>query len=326
MARAYWATGPLEGEIREAALVAPRPGEVLVRTLFTGISRGTEALVATGGVPASQHERMRCPFQEGDFPFPVKYGYGAVGLVEEGPAGLLGRQVFCLHPHQTRFVVPAGSVVALPDGVPAERAVLAANMETALNGLWDGAVLPGDRVAVIGAGVVGALVAWLAGQIPGTEVVLADLDPAKAKLAVALGVAFARPGEVPGGNDLVVEASGSGEALAGTLALAGDEGTVLALGWYGATAPALPLGEDFHGRRLRLVSSQVGMVPAARRARWSTRRRLEKALKLLGAPVLDVLISGESDFAELPSVMRRLAGGPGGTLCQRIRYDKAPSR
>lgn len=320
-ARAYWATGPLEGAIREVALAAPGPGEVLVRTLASGVSRGTEALVARGGVPESQHRRMRCPFQEGDFPFPVKYGYCAVGVVEAGPAGLLGREVFCLFPHQTRFVVPEEAVLPLPEGVPARRAVLAANMETALNGLWDGGILPGDRVTVLGAGVVGALVAWLAARVPGTEVVLADIDPGKAALAAALGVRFAQPDGVPSGNDLVVEASGSAEALAASLALAGEEATVVALGWYGRTSPALPLGEHFHSRRLRLVSSQVGAVPATRRARWTTRRRLEKALALLQEPALDVLIGGESAFETLPTAMPQLLCAGPATLCHLVRYE-----
>jgi 2-desacetyl-2-hydroxyethyl bacteriochlorophyllide A dehydrogenase len=319
--RAYWATGPLAGELRSVALRRPGPDEVLVATQFSGISRGTEALVAAGEVPASERERMRCPFQEGEFPFPVKYGYSAVGVVEDGPAELCGREVFCLHPHQERFVVPVAAVTPLPDGVPPGRAVLAANTETALNALWDGQVLPGDCVVVVGAGVVGSLVAFLASRIPGCAVTLVDIDERKRALAAALGVGFSAPPSAPREADLVIEASGRADALAGALELAGFEATVLALGWYGTAAASLPLGEAFHSRRLRLVSSQVGHVAGRQRARWSHERRRVKALQLLRDPVLDRLIDGESAFDELPTVLPRLARDPRGVLCRRIRYD-----
>jgi threonine dehydrogenase-like Zn-dependent dehydrogenase len=321
VARAYWATAPGQGEIREAPLAAPAVGEVLVRMLWSGVSRGTESLVAAGRVPISQRQTMRCPFQEGDFPFPVKYGYAAVGRVEVGPEPLEGRVVFCLHPHQTAFIVPATAATPLPDGLPAERAVLAANLETALNAVWDAGILPGDRVVVLGAGVVGALVAWLAGRLPGTEVTLADVDPSRAALAQRLGLSFAAPEDAPREADIVVEASGSGTALAHGLGLAGFEATVLALGWYGEARPALPLGEAFHSRRLRIVSSQVGAVAAARRARWSHARRLAKVMDLLRDPALDAFFSGECRFDDLADVMPRILRSAAGVLCHRVRYD-----
>ncbi len=320
-ASAYWATAPGRGEIREEPLAAPAEGLVLVRTLWSAVSRGTEALVAGGRIPASQWQAMRCPFQAGEFPFPVKYGYAAVGRVEQGPTELLGRVVFCLHPHQTAYLVPAAMVTPVPEGVPPERAVLAANLETALNAVWDAGVLPGDRVVVVGAGVVGALVARLAGRIPGAEVTLVDIEPGRAALARRLGVGFAPPEAAPGEADLVVEASGSAAALARCLELAGFEATVLALGWYGDARPALPLGEAFHSRRLKLVASQVGAVAERRRARWSHARRLAKVMDLLADPVLDALFSGESRFADLPAAMPHILDAGSAVLCHRVRYD-----
>lgn len=320
-AHAYWATGPLEGEIRAETLRPAGPGEALVRTIASGISRGTEALVATGRIPTSERERMRCPFQAGDFPFPVKYGYAAVGVVEAGPPELMGRPVFCLHPHQTRFVVPAEALAPIPDNVPPGRAVLAANLETALNAVWDAGALPGDRITVIGAGVVGCLVAWLAGRLPGAEVTLVDVGSGKAAIAGVLGVAFAAPADAPGEADLVIEASGSPAALAAALDLAGFEATVLAVGWYGDAAASLKLGGSFHSRRLRLVSSQVGHVASRQRPRWTYARRMAKVMQLLAEPALDRLISGESPFERVPELMRRLATAPGGTLCHRITYQ-----
>ena len=321
-AEAFWITGPLAGEIRAAELPAPGEGEVLVRALFSGISRGTECLVFGGGVPASQYQAMRAPFQEGDFPWPVKYGYCSVGLVERGPEALLGREVFCLHPHQTRYLVPEAAALPLPEGLPAGRAVLGANTETALNGLWDAAPRPGDRIAVIGAGVVGCLVAHLAARIPGCRVQLLDIDADKAGIAEALGVPFALPEAAAADCDLVVHASGAPEGLVTALGLAGFEATVVEMSWFGDRAVSLPLGEAFHARRLTLKSSQVGQVAPARRARWSHRRRLAKALELLLEPRLDALISGESAFRALPETLRSLYQAPAGVLCHRITYGE----
>ena len=319
-ARAFWITAPGAGELRRAPLAPPRAGEVLVRAVASGISRGSESLVFMGRVPKSQYQAMRCPFQEGDFPAPVKYGYASVGVVEAGSAALIGKRVFCLHPHQERYVVPADAVAAIPDAVPDARAVLAANMETAVNGLWDAAPRLGDRIAVVGAGVVGALMAALAERLPGTSVELVDIDAARASLAAALGCRFALPQQASGDADLVIHASGSAAGLATALGLSGFEAKVVEMSWYGDASVAAPLGEAFHAKRLVLRSSQVGSVATAQRARWTHRRRLALALDLLADPVFDRLITGESRFDELPQVMARLASAPAGALCHVLRY------
>ncbi|HKE14266.1 MAG TPA: dehydrogenase [Kofleriaceae bacterium] len=318
-AEAFWITAPGCGELRDAALPRPGPGQVLVETLYSGVSRGTEMLVFGGRVPAGVRARMRAPHQEGEFDFPVKYGYANVGRVLRGPAELAGGAVFCLYPHQTRFVVDAGDVIALPEGVPAERAVLAANVETAVNGLWDAGIAVGDRVAVVGGGVVGCLVAYLAARVPGCEVELVDVDAGRATVAAALGARFASPAEARPGADLVVHASGDPAGLRTALSLAGDEVTIVELSWFGDREVQLPLGESFHHRRLTLRSSQVGSIAPARRARWTHRRRLALALELLRDPALDALITSEGLFADLPSDMERLAR-PGPHLCHRVRY------
>lgn len=320
-ARAFWIAAPGRGEMRSAALPPLRPDEVLVRALASGISRGSESLVFLGRVPKSQFAAMRCPFQEGEFPAPVKYGYASVGVIEQGATALLGRRVFCLHPHQDRYVVPDAAVIPVPDGVPDARAVLAANMETALNGLWDGAPRPGDRIAVVGAGTVGCLMAALAARIPATAVELVDIDPARAGIAATLGCGFALPEHARGECDLVIHASGAAAGLATALGLAGFEATVLEMSWYGDAMVPAPLGEAFHSKRLCLRSSQVGAVAAARRARWPHRRRLALALELLADPVFDRLLTGECAFDALPATMQRLAADPAGTLCQVVRYS-----
>jgi threonine dehydrogenase-like Zn-dependent dehydrogenase len=291
-----------------------------VQALVSGISRGTEALVYRGQVPPSLWPVMRCPFQAGEFPGPVKYGYSLVGRVESGPAA--GQGVFVLHPHQDRLQVPATACRPLPDGLPTERAVLAANMETAINILWDAGALPGQRISVIGAGVVGALVAALAGQLPGAEVTLIDRLPDRRRLADRLGVGFALPEQATGNQDLVIHASGHPDGLALALTLAGQEATIVEASWYGDQTVSLPLGEAFHSRRLRLLSSQVGQIAPAQRPRWSHSDRLDLALRLLAdpdlGPRLDCLLDGESRFADLPATMARLVSQP--VLCHVIRY------
>ena len=319
-AEALWYVGAGCAEIRAEILAAAGPGEVELRALYGGISRGTERLVFTGRVPESEYGRMRAPFMAGAFPFPVKYGYATVGRIAAGPAALVGRLAFALHPHQTRFVVPADRVALLPENLPASRAVLAANMETALNAIWDAAPGPADRIAVVGAGVVGALCAWLAGKLPGAQVTLVDIEPRRAAIAAALGVGFALPDAEAGECDLVIHASATAAGLATALRLAGEEASVVELSWYGAGEVAAPLGEAFHSRRLRLISSQVGQVASSRRPRWSHARRMDAAVRLLADPALDCLISPAVDFHDLPARLPKILTESRDVLCQLVRY------
>jgi NADPH:quinone reductase-like Zn-dependent oxidoreductase len=320
-AQAFWLRRPGAGEIRPATLPEPGPADVLVRTRFSAVSRGTETLVFQGHVPPSQYATMRAPFQEGDFPGPVKYGYLNVGVVEDGPAALLGRTVFCLYPHQSAYVVPAAAVVAVPDGVPPRRAVLAGTVETAVNALWDAAPLVGDRITVVGAGMVGCCVAAVLARFPGVGVQMVDADPDRARVARALGVEFALPADAAGGRDLVVHASATAAGLQRSLDLLAPEGTVVELSWYGDQPVNVSLGGTFHSGRLTVRSSQVGSVSPARRASRSHADRLALALDLLRDPAFDVLITGESRFAELPDVLARLASGALPALCHLITYD-----
>lgn len=320
-ARAFWLRQPGAGEIRAVLLRDPGPGDVVVRTLYSGVSRGTETLVFRGGVPENQHELMRAPFQDGCFPAPVKYGYLNVGVVEHGPPELAGRSVFCLYPHQTRFVVPAAAVTPVPDGVPASRAILAGTVETAVNALWDAAPLVGDRIAVVGGGMVGCSVAAVLAGFPGVRVELVDPDPSRAAIAAALGVGYATPADAAGECDLVVHASATEEGLARSLELLATEGEVIELSWYGDRRVSVPLGEFFHSRRLVVRASQVGAVSSARRARRTYGDRLALALALLADPRFDALITDEIAFAELPAVLPRLADGELSALCVRVSYE-----
>ena len=320
--RSLWYVAPGRAELRPSTLTGPKSGGggVLVRALYSGLSRGTERLVVAGQVPESEHDRMRCPHQEGSFPFPVKYGYALVGSVEDGHPELIGRTVFVLHPHQELALVQPSWLNPLPDGLPPRRAVLAANMETALNVLWDAGAAPGDRILVVGGGVLGLLVAGIASRIAGTEVTVADPEPSRETVARALGAGFAAPHAAPGEQDIVIHTSATAAGLATALASAGPEARVVEASWYGTAAPAVPLGEAFHSRRLRLVSSQVGAVPADRRARWTTHRRLAKALELLRDPAFDALITGEIAFADAATLVPAALSSGAAGLATVLRY------
>jgi NADPH:quinone reductase-like Zn-dependent oxidoreductase len=324
-AEALWYSAPGRAEIRAEPLPEPAAGELRVRALYSAISRGTERLVLTGKIPPSEYTRMRAPFMGGSFPFPVKYGYAVVGRVERGPDELRDRLVFALHPHQSVFMVPADAVVPLPEAIPSARAVLAANMETALNAVWDAAPGPADRIAVVGAGVVGALVAWLCGRLPGARVTLIDIEPSRAELALALGVGFASPDAAPRDCDLVVHASGAAAGLSTALELAGDEATVLEMSWYGADAVMLPLGGAFHSRRLKIISSQVARVAPSHRVRWTRARRLAAALDLLAEPALDALIAPAIKFHDLPTRLANILAPQSDILCQLVTYPAVGS-
>lgn len=320
-ALAFWITGPGSSQLQREKLPSPGPGDLRIQALYSGVSRGTETLVFNGHVPPAEYSRMRAPFQAGDFPAPVKYGYASVGRVVEGPASRIGQVVFCLYPHQSQYLISSSEAHPVPGTVPPGRAVLAANLETAINAVWDAGLGPGDRVSVIGAGSVGCLVAWLAARVPGCEVELIDRNPARSQVARSLGVHFALPDAGREDADLVVHASGSADGLALALQLAGFESTILELSWYGDRPVTLPLGGAFHSRRLTLKASQVGSVSPSHRARWSPGRRLRLALALLQAPELDVLVNGESRFSDLPVAMAELAHGAADVIMHRVVYD-----
>ena len=326
VARGLWYVRPGVVELRDAPLPPLQPGTVQVRALFSGVSRGTERLVLGGQVPEAERDRMRAPLQEGDFPFPVKYGYCAVGTVEAGPKELMGKDVFCLHPHQSVFQAPASMAVPLPEGLPPRRATLAANMETALNALWDSGAGPADRIVVVGAGIVGLMVAYLAARLPGSEVTVIDPAEARRPLAERLGARFSTApmpslrADGEHGADVAFHTSASEAGLATAIASAGMEATVVELSWYGDKRVTVPLGGAFHSQRLRLQSSQVGQVSPGRRPRWSYRRRMEAALRLLLDPALDDLLSAEIAFEDAPAMLPALLAPDAPGLAPVIRY------
>ncbi len=331
LAHALWYVRPSQAEIRSETLHAGPGDDCLVRALHSAVSRGTESLVFHGQVPESEYTRMRAPAMGGQFPFPVKYGYNHVGLVEQGPAELEGQRVFSLWPHQTAFFAPAASLCHLPDALPGNRAVLAANMETALNAVWTAKVGPADRIAVVGGGVVGLLVAYLCGQLPGAQVTLIDLYRGRATLCHALGVQYAHPDDLinlqadTANCDVVFHTSGQPAGLTTALELAGDEATVVELSWYGTRRVEIPLGQAFHSRQLQLLSCQVGHIDAAHRPRWDYRRRLQAAINLLLDDRLDHLLVPAIAFEDVPNQLGHLLDPTHPALCQVIDYPSGSS-
>lgn len=320
-AQALWYVEPLKVELRSERLQVPTRDMALVRTHYSGISRGTERLVFTGDVPESEFRSMRAPMQAGEFPFPVKYGYCATGVVENGPKDLIGRAFFCLHPHQDLFLATPQSLVEVPSNVPIKRATLAANMETSLNAIWDAASGPCDSIAVVGAGVVGLLVAHLAARLPGADVIVIDSNAARAEIVEAFGARFALPGDdLPDDRDVVFHASATESGLQTALAMAGFEGRVVEMSWFGGKPVAVPLGGRFHSRRLQLICSQVGQVSASRRPRWDYSHRIAAAMKLLERPELDLLVNDEIAFEDAPGLLPGILSTESAALAPVIGY------
>ncbi|MFF1828307.1 zinc-binding alcohol dehydrogenase [Paenarthrobacter sp. NPDC058040] len=320
-AEAYWITANGHGELRREELPVPRESEALVRTLYSGVSRGTERVVHGGHVPQRVAERMHAPHQEGDFPGPVKYGYLNVGVVEQGPTEWVGRTVFSLHPHQDYYVVPTSQLTEIPKNVPARRAVLTGIVEVAVNALWEAGPRLGDRVAVVGGGLVGGALATLLRKFPLGRLQLVDADPEKEKLAQTLGIDFALPENAQNDCDIVFHCSATDEGLKLSLQLAGDDSDVIELSWFADKEVTLPLGEDFHARRLSIRSSQVGAVALPRRHRRTTAQRLETAAEALKDPLFDTFLTSECLFRNLPATLATLLERPGG-FCHVVAYPK----
>jgi hypothetical protein len=316
---ALWYTSPGKIELR------PVDGPVLFSSLvsvtaqYSGLSRGTERLVLQGRVPATERERMRCPHQDGTFPFPVKYGYALAGIVTQGPKDWIGENVFILHPHQRRAHVPETALHRLPEGLPLRRACLAANMETALNITWDAEIAPEARVLIIGGGVLGLLTASVAARTPGVVVTVVDIDPKREALAECMGASFALPAHAPRDQNVVIHTSATETGLRQALECAAFEGMIIEASWFGDTAVSLPLGQAFHSRRLRLISSQVGTVAQSHRADWSPQRRMAAALDLLRDARYDALITNEIDFVDAAGHIPAMLDHSGG-LMTVLRY------
>jgi threonine dehydrogenase-like Zn-dependent dehydrogenase len=312
-ARALWLEAPGRAALRDAELPPLAAGWSRVRAISSAISPGTERLVATGRVPAEVAETMRCPYMEGEFSFPVKYGYSLVGQLDDG------RLVHVLHPHQELAHVRTSDVRLVPDGISPERATLAANLETAVTALWDARIAPGERALVIGFGIVGSLVARLLSRVAGVEVTVVDRDAAKRELAASLG--FHAMAEPAADYDVAFGASGAPEEVQVALDAVGDEGRVVELSWLGTREVRLQLGGTFHSGRKQLLASQVSHIPPYLRGRWDYARRTRLVFELLRDPAFDAHITRTVAFEELPRFYEELCAGGAGGLSIAVRYS-----
>ncbi|HSQ79372.1 MAG TPA: zinc-binding alcohol dehydrogenase [Candidatus Bathyarchaeia archaeon] len=306
-ARAFWLTRKGRGALKAETLDYPGGDWCVVRAMFSAVSPGTERLVAMDRVPAALRQEMRCPYMGGRFPFPVKYGYSLVGEVVQGPAELRGRVVHVLHPHQDFCVVRAKDVRPLPAGVPPARATLASNLETAITAAWDAEVMIGERILVVGFGVVGSLVARVLALGPAFEVTVAETRPDRRRLAESLGFRVAE-GRGEGHFDLAFDTSGAAAGLRSAVESVGLEGRVVAVSWFGTAPVPLDLGGTFHSRRKRIIGSQVSRLPGGLGPRWDTARRTELVFRLLERPEFDLHVGPAVSFTELPKTYGSLVG------------------
>lgn len=299
---------------------------VRIKTLYSGISRGTESLVFNGLIPESEWQTMRCPHQSGAFSFPISYGYSVVGkVIETGPEitkMFPGDIVFVLHPHQEQIVAQGDMVRPVPEEIPAMRAVLAANMETALNGVWDGGVDVHHKVSVIGGGVVGLLTAYLANKVTEATVSVIDINPNKQEIAEKLGLRFATPDDAPAEQDIIFNTSSSETGLQCGLDHLAFEGSLIEMSWYGDKPVQLSLGGRFHSQRLKIISSQVGHVSPSKRTTHGYEGRMAEVMQWLADPLLDHLLEEEIAFKALPDVLPEIFSKESDILCQVVRYGE----
>jgi len=318
---ALWHLSEQESAIRSQSLPELKADKCRIESLFSLVSSGTESLVANGEVPTDLHDSMQVPYMEGDFSFPVKYGYSLVGKVVEGSHNLVGQQVHLLHPHQQHCVVNEADITIIPAGIPPQRAVLASNVETALNAIWDSRLSAGDRVLIIGMGLIGSLVARLASQFPATQVSVADTDPARLALAREQGFSQYEPSDAP--FDVAFHSSGSSAGLQTAIDAVGYEGKVIELSWYGTRSAEVKLGGSFHQQRKQIISSQVSQLPSHQQSRWDYRRRKQTVLNLLQDDGWDDFLTATVDFPEAPALFDKLRQGDRSQLSWTIRYFTA---
>jgi 2-desacetyl-2-hydroxyethyl bacteriochlorophyllide A dehydrogenase len=299
-ARALWFEGERRVSIRDDVLRAPGPREIVARAVASGVSQGTELLIYRGEGP----KRFDPSLDGGraDAPtYPRRYGYAWVGeVVARGSEATMavGTRVFALASHGDGHVLDEAAARPLPASVPATRATLAANLETAVTCAWDAAVDLGDRAVVLGGGVVGILTAWLLSRSGARVVLVERSEKRRAAARVLVPGASVVAEEAPDGlADVVVEATGDPAALDAAVAWARPEGRIVVASFYGMRRAAIDLGDAFHRRRLELRASQVSSIPPRLRGRWDARRRWELVLSLLEEPALDALLAPPVPFA-----------------------------
>ena len=328
---------PYRVELQHSTIGSPGPGEVSVRTLVSAVSSGTEMLLYRGQMPPEMRVDESIPALDGAFQYPIKYGYAAVGRVEEKGTGVQDVEVedlvFCFRPHESAFVCGETDLIKVRNGVEPEDAVFLPTMETAVNLVMDGQPLIGEQVAVFGQGVVGLLVTALLSMTPLSSLVTIDQYEQRREESLALGATCSLSPDKPDlvevlqgsrdyrGADLSFELSGNPAALDMAIKAAGYGGRIVVGSWYGTKESKLDLGGRFHRDRVRLISSQVSTIAPEWSGRWSKARRFDVAWSMIRKLRPSRLVSHAFSLEEAPLAYELLDRDPGSALQVLFTYE-----
>jgi threonine dehydrogenase-like Zn-dependent dehydrogenase len=307
---ALWHISPDASAILEHDLPAGNDHMLLVKSLYSLVSMGTERIVASALMPSAVWNQMAVPYMEGTFSLPCKYGYSLTGKVLKGPAEYKGKTVHLMHPHQDRLWVNATSVFIVPDDIPATRAVLASQVETAVTAIWDSRISLGDSVLIAGFGLVGAMIALLTSPIPGVKIAVLEKNEFRKELARELCFDVIDKQDENGKIfDVAIHTAGDEKALQFCIDHIGHESQVTEVSFYGKKSITLMLGETFHTQRKRIVVSQVAHIPSHKLNRWDLHRRKKLVFDMLKDKRFDMLVENRIPFEQAPLLFNQIRYG-----------------
>jgi len=318
--RSLWHLSDSQSVIKENTAQNPSPSFLKIQSHFSLISTGTERLVACGEVPGSVHDDMKVPYMEGAFPFPIKYGYSLVGKVITEGHSMTGKLVHAMHPHQDFCLINESDLFEIHSNIPAQRATLASNLETALTAVWDAQVNIGDRVLIVGFGLIGSLIARLLSFIPAIYFQIIEIDKERIQHAEKLGFPVSAILRKHSKFDIAFHTSATAEGLQTCIDGVGLEGKIIELSWYGKKPVKINMGGSFHSQRKQIISSQVGKLPSKYNARWDMKRRKKVVFELLENALFDQQITHFIKFVDTPTFFADLRAGKAKGLAYCIEY------
>lgn len=333
-----WFTAPFSVEVREVTLPAPAADEVVVRTRYSAVSAGTELLLYRGQMPGSMSLDATLSSLQQSSGYPLQYGYACVGEVQQTGRDVdpdwQGRQVFSFQPHASHFLATTDQLIAVPDDLSAQAAVFLPNMETAVNLVQDGQPLIGERVVVLGQGIVGLLLSGLLARFPLADLAAVEGQPDRQDLARTFGVKDVySPDEATravasssdgypamADADLIYEVSGQPEALNLAIALSGFASRIVIGSWYGSKRVPIDLGGKAHRNRLQLITSQVSTLAPGLSGRWDKQRRYHLAWDMIRATDTAQLITHNLPLEEAEWLYKQLHEEASGIMQSLFHY------